>query len=377
MIMNLSLTYSQWTLITLYVFLQCLAISRITVQAAPVATPYGDALTAEYFILPFLPSSIPSDSSSIGDTSSIHSAHTSGDRYRCKAPLNSKDEDKDHDTRGHHHQHSPQAFHWRGTSLGGWLVLEPWLTPSLFYQFLGANERGPSSDTNNVNLSDSEAAAKAGQRVGIDSLTFCQALGEEDANRQLRVHWATWVRDSDLERLVHRQGVQTLRIPVADWMFVPYAPFKRCWDGSINELDRVLNTLLRLNVSAVLDVHALRGSQNGLDNSGSTGHYHWFYAKSTENTPPGAAGVGSKNTDRGDLYYEHWRVRGGDWAGMFDEGSQSYLTLNETNMLHSLEVVRRIAERYKDHPAVVGVQPGKIILSFFVAHTLTSLSLSE
>ena len=31
---------------------------------------------------------------------------------------------------------------WRvsGTSLGGWLVLEPWLTPSLFYQFLGADE---------------------------------------------------------------------------------------------------------------------------------------------------------------------------------------------------------------------------------------------
>jgi len=28
-------------------------------------------------------------------------------------------------------------FHMRGTSLGGWLVLEPWVTPSLFYQFLG------------------------------------------------------------------------------------------------------------------------------------------------------------------------------------------------------------------------------------------------
>jgi len=28
-------------------------------------------------------------------------------------------------------------FHFRGAALGGWLVLEPWLTPSLFYQFLG------------------------------------------------------------------------------------------------------------------------------------------------------------------------------------------------------------------------------------------------
>ena len=24
-----------------------------------------------------------------------------------------------------------------GVNLGGWLVLEPWITPSLFYQFLG------------------------------------------------------------------------------------------------------------------------------------------------------------------------------------------------------------------------------------------------
>ncbi len=24
-----------------------------------------------------------------------------------------------------------------GVNLGGWMVLEPWITPSLFYQFLG------------------------------------------------------------------------------------------------------------------------------------------------------------------------------------------------------------------------------------------------
>jgi len=24
-----------------------------------------------------------------------------------------------------------------GTNIGGWMVLEPWITPSLFYRFLG------------------------------------------------------------------------------------------------------------------------------------------------------------------------------------------------------------------------------------------------
>lgn len=32
-------------------------------------------------------------------------------------------------------------FHLRGTALGGWLVLEPWITPSLFYQFLGKKKK--------------------------------------------------------------------------------------------------------------------------------------------------------------------------------------------------------------------------------------------
>ena len=37
--------------------------------------------------------------------------------------------------------HKKFDFHLRGTALGGWLVLEPWITPSLFYQFLGASEK--------------------------------------------------------------------------------------------------------------------------------------------------------------------------------------------------------------------------------------------
>ena len=68
-------------------------------------------------------------------------------------------------------------FHFRGAALGGWLVLEPWITPSLFYQFLGANER---------------YGDEAPSKVGMDSSSFCTALGDEEANKQLRRHWKTW-----------------------------------------------------------------------------------------------------------------------------------------------------------------------------------------
>jgi hypothetical protein len=55
----------------------------------------------------------------------------------------------------------------RGVNLGGWMALEPWITPSLFYQFLGGNET----------------------TTAFDTYTFCEVLGAKEANRQLRIHW--------------------------------------------------------------------------------------------------------------------------------------------------------------------------------------------
>jgi glucan 1,3-beta-glucosidase len=45
--------------------------------------------------------------------------------------------------------------------MGGYFVLEPWITPSLFYQFLD-KEKG---------------------KVAFDSYSFCQVLGKDEGNR--------------------------------------------------------------------------------------------------------------------------------------------------------------------------------------------------
>jgi len=59
-----------------------------------------------------------------------------------------------------------------GTNLGGWMVLEPWITPSLFYRFLGHHHS---------------------EGIGIDTWSFCEALGPETGNRVLRAHWDAWI----------------------------------------------------------------------------------------------------------------------------------------------------------------------------------------
>lgn len=196
------------------VLLQCLLLCVLKQCSGQLTEPISSALAPfDYLALPFLKA-------------------TGFQDYTCKVDKN--------DPKG-----VLNDFHLRGTALGGWLVLEPWLTPSLFYQFLGASEQWGDD---------------APKRVAIDSKTFCTALGKEEANRQLRNHWRTWVNESIVASL-RESGVETLRIPVGDWMFVPYEPYIGCWDGAVEALDDMLDTIGRYNMTALIDVHALRDSQ--------------------------------------------------------------------------------------------------------------------
>lgn len=93
----------------------------------------------------------------------------------------------------------------RGTNLGGWMVLEPWITPSLFYQFLGGDENS----------------------TAFDMYTFCQVLGPEEGNRQLKRHWETWVTEDIIEEMYQSGAVNSLRLPIGDFMYKPYGPYRK------------------------------------------------------------------------------------------------------------------------------------------------------
>ena len=38
-------------------------------------------------------------------------------------------------------------------------------------------------------------------------------------------------------------------IPVGDWMYEQYAPYEGCWDGALEELERVLRLIERHNMT--------------------------------------------------------------------------------------------------------------------------------
>lgn len=207
------------------------------------------------------------------------------------------------------------------------MVLEPWITPSLFYQFLGVQEP---------------------TKIAMDSFSFCTALGPTEANRQLRLHWKTWVTEDIIANLA-ANAVDTIRLPVGDWMFKPYYPFIGCWDGSLEEVQRVLDLCRQYRIQVVLDVHGVRWSQNGLDNSGQTENLHWDTPAATSNISAGDRGTVAK--------FNHWNIRGGDWVGTYDTDSKKYNVINESHIHFSLGVVEEVVQKYRLEPAVVGFTP--------------------
>ena len=109
-----------------------------------------------------------------------------------------------------------------GASVGGWLILEPWITPSLFYRFLGRT---------------------GSQGVGMDSWTVCETLGPVEGNMLMRAHWRTWFNETHMQALAER-GVEYLRLPIGDWTLRgdQYGPYAGCMDGAEDQVDWLLDT---------------------------------------------------------------------------------------------------------------------------------------
>ena len=141
----------------------------------------------------------------------------------------------------------------RGVNLGGWLVLEKWITPSLF------------------------EGLKA-----TDETTYCVELGEAEATRRLHQHWNTFITRDDFAWL-KQVGINAVRLPFGHWVFGKDYPYHRKYQearhpfvvGGIEIVDKVMQWAEEFGLRVVLDLHAAPGCQNGFDNGGIMGVCEW------------------------------------------------------------------------------------------------------
>lgn len=194
----------------------------------------------------------------------------------------------------------PKGTEIRALNLGGWFVLERWMTPSLF-------------DRNMI--------------VGSDETDFVTQA--ENAKEQLEEHWSTFITQDDMY-WIRDHGITHVRIPIPWWLFgegakasdyidfdaLPedteeqrkhkeYLKNTKEYIRSVEYLDRAMDMAHNAGLKVILDLHTAPGCQNGFDNGGITGVAHF---------------------GRGET------------------------------MAKTIEILERIAERYKDHPALFAIE---------------------
>jgi glucan 1,3-beta-glucosidase len=143
--------------------------------------------------------------------------------------------------------------------LGGWLVAEPWIKPSLL------THRG----------------------VG-DEWSFTAKFAHDPATlNELVHHWNTWITEEDI-RFVSSAGITHVRIPVGFWMFLSTGELRDHGEpyvtGSWPYLVRCLGWLKKHGVKAIVDLHGAPGSQNEWPHNGHAGSAKWGTGDTVERT---------------------------------------------------------------------------------------------
>lgn len=145
-----------------------------------------------------------------------------------------------------------------------------------------------------------------------DETSWCVELGER-AEPLLKKHWHSFITQEDFAWLADI-GINAVRIPVGHWIFGPEYPYHRAYgstpypyvEGGIEILDRAFDWAEQYGLLIVLDLHAAPGCQNGFDNGGIKDVCEWHT-------------------------------------------KDEYLS-------HSLTVLERLAERYRNRPALHGIE---------------------
>ncbi|KAJ6609397.1 glycoside hydrolase family 5 protein [Mycena sp. CBHHK59/15] len=141
----------------------------------------------------------------------------------------------------------------RGVNLGGWLVLEPWITPSLF------------DNTGNTNI--------------VDEWTFGSLQSRATATAALTNHWNTWVTEADFAAIA-AAGLNHVRLPIGYWAFEvglgePYI------QGQLPYLNKAITWATSHGLKLIIDLHGAPGSQNGFDNSGHKVSFPGWHSNQT------------------------------------------------------------------------------------------------
>jgi glucan 1,3-beta-glucosidase len=143
----------------------------------------------------------------------------------------------------------------RGVNLGGWLVLEPWITPSIFEATPG-------------NVVDGKNAQNWSFLTTFTNIATEYTYGEQYGSdtERLRDHWNSWITEDDFSEIAS-VGLNFVRLPIGYWSIIggQGAPYVQ---GAYDYVGKAVGWAGNHGIKVMLDLHGAPRSQNGFDNSG-------------------------------------------------------------------------------------------------------------
>ncbi|EPS41447.1 hypothetical protein H072_4638 [Dactylellina haptotyla CBS 200.50] len=138
----------------------------------------------------------------------------------------------------------------RGVNIGGWLLLEPFITPSFFKKY---------------DLSFGV----------VDEYTLTKYLGAKQTAQTMEKHYATFVTEQTFKDIA-AAGLDHVRIPYPYWIVTPEQGDPYLPNVGWRYLLRGIEWARKYGLRVKLDLHSVQGGQNGWNHSGRQGVIGWL-----------------------------------------------------------------------------------------------------
>ena len=137
----------------------------------------------------------------------------------------------------------------KGVNIGGWLVLEKWMTPELYAGY------------------DAE-----------DEYNLLLKLGEKRSD-VITKHRNEFMTEMDF-KWIKDHGLDYVRLPIGHWLFEDQYPYF----NAVDYVNKAFRWSEKDDLKVLLDVHAAPGCQNGFDNGGLSGICEWHKGDNIKKT---------------------------------------------------------------------------------------------
>jgi glucan 1,3-beta-glucosidase len=137
----------------------------------------------------------------------------------------------------------------RGVNVGGWLLMEPFITPSFFKKY----ER----------------------RGVVDEFTLSKELGATEAKQTIETHYKDFVTEKTFQE-IRDAGLDHVRIPFGYWAVRVYDDDAFLPKVSWRYLLRAIEWARKYGLRVKLDLHSVPGGANGWNHSGRLGKMDWL-----------------------------------------------------------------------------------------------------